>query len=219
MRLCALDLDGTLVDSAGDICRHVNATLQAMGQPVREQTEIRRHIGRGAQLLMRGLLPNASDNEIHSATDDYRRRYQAAPLVECVLYPGAVELLQRLKAAGVPMALVTNKPQEIAVAMLEQLGVLPLFSSVQGAVEGRAHKPDPAGIRAAAELVGAEPSTTVMVGDSVVDLDTAVAFGCAFQGVAHGIDAGMGLRARGIRLCEGLEMVGQEVLATGGGSS
>jgi phosphoglycolate phosphatase len=211
-----LDLDGTLVDSASDICRHINATLAASGRAVLQEQHIRPHIGRGALALMRSLVPDATPAILDELTQDYRRRYQQAPLVECVLYPGAVELLTALHGAGILTALVTNKPQEIAQAMLEQLGVSRWFSSVQGALDGRAHKPDPEALRQACVAAGASVETTVMVGDSVVDLETALAFGCGFVGVGHGIDGGAGLRARGVSLCEGLAQVGQRVLAPSG---
>ncbi|MEW5848895.1 MAG: HAD-IA family hydrolase [Myxococcota bacterium] len=197
VRLCALDLDGTLVDTVGDICFHANHALRELGLREQDEPTVRGCVGHGARELMSGLL-REHQHLLDRAVRIFQASYEADPAGHSALFDGARELLEDLRARGVAAAVVTNKPRHISVRVLESLGVLPLLASVEGAAEGLPFKPDPTLLRRAADAVGAHASRTVMVGDSLVDVDTAAAFGCAFVGVGHGMDHGAGIRGRGL---------------------
>ncbi|MBI5493650.1 MAG: HAD family hydrolase [Deltaproteobacteria bacterium] len=208
--VAAFDLDGTLVDTAADICLHVNGALSDAGRaPLPEET-IRPFIGRGAANLVQRVTQGAGDDVAAQVLAGFRRRYLERPVVSSSVYPGAADALRRLGERGVRRVVVTNKPHEVSVRVLELLGLAPLLERIRGATEGVPHKPAPQMLAAAVAPAG--PSSTVMVGDSVVDLETALAFGARFVGVAHGMDRGAGLAGRGIALEQTLSGVAERVL-------
>jgi phosphoglycolate phosphatase len=95
------------------------------------------------------------------------------------LYPGTATALGALREAGVALGICTNKPDAIARELLQALGLTHAFGFVQGWEEGMAKKPDPAGMRRVLQELGAAPSASFMVGDSVTDVETACAAGLA----------------------------------------
>jgi phosphoglycolate phosphatase len=170
------DLDGTLVDSLGDLAAAVRKTLQEQGHPNPEAFSpqaVRPHVGRGARFLIAGVMAEAwgepvgaiDDAEVDKTLRHFRENYEAGLFAHTRPYAGIPEVLQALKKAGTPMAVTTNKPSALARQVVDKL--LPGFFDVILGPEDAAHKPDPAMLFEAAKRLGHPP--LCLVGDSTVD--------------------------------------------------
>jgi phosphoglycolate phosphatase len=185
-RLVVFDLDGTLVDSAGDLAASVNAMLERLAPGTHPLPElvVRGFIGEGARLLVsrsldRALLPHAPDDALAVFLDCYRARL----LDTTRPYPGVVEALDAL--AGHTLAVLTNKPGDLSRALLAGLGLGGRFARVYGSGD-LPRKPDPAGLARLMAETGAGAASTVMVGDSAIDVLTGRAAGVFTVGVRYG---------------------------------
>jgi len=182
LRLAIFDLDGTLVDSLDDLTTSVNHALRLAGLPLRSRDEVRTFVGDGARpLIARSVGDHRERMEEVLAT--WRVYYEEHLLDQTRAYPGIVEVLSRARC---PLAVQTNKPGAMARRILEGLGLLTRFAVVLGGGEAPP-KPDPGGVRAILDKVGARAENAVLVGDTAVDFATARNAGVAFVGVSWGI--------------------------------
>jgi len=177
------DLDGTLADTLVDLAAALNRTLGELDLPPHPPDTVRTMLGGGlGKLLDRGLAAHGTTLEA-AAQDAALLRllelYAANPAEQSRLYPGAAKALDALDAAGIAGGLCTNKPEAIARDLLRALGIADAFGAIVGGDTGFAKKPDPAGLEHVVASLGAEPSATIMVGDSVTDVNTARAAGLA----------------------------------------
>lgn len=200
LRLLVFDLDGTLIDSAQDLCNSVNATLKEFDRQPLPDPAIASFVGNGAPMLVRRSLALAS-NESPEALDEelfrkayafFLKYYREHELDFTYAYEGVLEALEALKElhdapGGKPrtMAVLTNKPARPARGICEGLGLASYFLHIYGGDSFAMKKPDPLGLRALMEETGAGPEETVMVGDSYVDVVTARnagawSLGCTF---------------------------------------
>lgn len=189
----AFDLDGTLVDSAPDIQRALNAALRGAGLSVFDIDTVRGWIGDGPDaLIARALLAQGLDPADRARGVALRQAFDvatiAAPLAAGKVFDGIAELLAGLRTRC-PMVVVSNKPTPLARAVLGAAGLLPLLRAVHGADRPEQRKPAPAMLLAAAQGLGVQPQRLLMVGDSVMDLKAAQAAGCPAALVAWGYDA------------------------------
>ncbi len=189
LRLLAFDLDGTLIDSAQDLCNSVNASLREFGMNRLPDHTIACFVCNGAPMLMRrslalaagGGAPEDVDPELFDkAYAFFLQYYKEHKLDFTRAYSGvldALNALQRLREqpCGVTrqMAVLTNKPVRPARGICEGLGLAGHFFRIYGGDSFPVKKPDPLGLRSLMEEAGASPEETVMVGDSVVDVRTA----------------------------------------------
>ena len=199
LKLLVFDLDGTLIDSAQDLCNSVNATLQEFELAPLPDPAIAGFVGNGAPLLMRRALalagnrtPEALDDELfQKAYAFFLQYYRDHKLDFTYAYEGVLEALKALKQLhdqpGVKrvMAVLTNKPVRPARGICEGLGMADYFLHIYGGDSFPLKKPNPLGLRSLMEETGATPEETVMIGDSRVDVQTARnagawALGCAF---------------------------------------
>ena len=174
------DLDGTLVDSAADIAEALNDLLLENGHPVYSLAEIKRMIGEGVHRLMEkafGVEPGHDPAGVAKLADRFLALYAPRSTHLTTICEGAVELLDLLKKADIPMAVCTNKPDAAAIELLQDLGLLPYFREVIGGASGLPRKPDPASLLEAARRLGAEPGDCLMVGDAFPDAEAARAAG------------------------------------------
>lgn len=171
--LLIFDLDGTLIDSKRDLADSVNATLMWMGLPPIADEVVSSYVGSGAAVLIRRALPDASEADHARALRYFLDYYREHMLDATILYPGVRNALDRLLDAGVPMAVLTNKPVRFSIRLLAGLGLEPHFFRVYGGNSFEKKKPHPMGIDRLVAETGAGRARTVMVGDSGVDVRTA----------------------------------------------
>lgn len=188
------DLDGTLLDTIGDLAHGANLMLAELGRPVRSEAEIHSFVGKGiANLVERCLTENAqaSAAEITAAVAVFRRHYQQVNGESTRIYPGIVNVLERLRDAGRPLAVVTNKATEFTLPLLERTGLAQYFAAVVGGDTLAVKKPDPAPLQLACEQLGVRVSSALMVGDSANDALAARAAGMPVLLVRYGYSEGM----------------------------
>ena len=166
------DLDGTLIDSKRDLVQSVNATLRQMGRAELPEDLVASYVGSGAPILIsRALGESASEEERHRALRFFLAHYDAHKLDFTTEYPGVRETLEKLR--GLPMAVLTNKPVNISVRILEGLGLAGFFRAIYGGNSFATKKPDPLGANTALSELGIAAGEAAMVGDSEVDVQTA----------------------------------------------
>ncbi len=198
-RAVIFDLDGTLVDSLGDIASAMNEVLERHGFPSHPLPAYRRFVGDGMERLVRRALPPVDEETVARVLEDMRGTYARHALRTTRPYPGVPDLLDRLAARGVPFAVLTNKPHDAAVAMVRALLGRWRFAAVRGAVPGRPRKPDPAGALEIARRLGVAPEGCLFVGDTPTDMATAGAAGMVPVGVLWGFRTEPELRGAGAR--------------------
>ena len=184
-RALLFDLDGTLVDSRGDIAAACNAALVAHGRTALPLVTVTPMIGDGARLLItRALAASAAPGDAPAPLDEalasFHAYYVAHPCVRTTLLPGAREVLETRD--GLPRALVTNKPREVTLALLDALGLRTTFDAVWAGGDG-ALKPAPDGVRWALERVGVTGDAAWMIGDGPQDIGAGKAAGCVTVGI------------------------------------
>ena len=174
LELIVFDLDGTLVDSRKDIANAANATIESFGGKPIPDEDIVGMVGEGSALLVRRALRAAGvASDAHGALETFLRFYERGLLNHTRPYPGMENALTQLHNAGVAMAVLTNKPQRATDGVLDGLGLRGFFRDVIGGDTAFGRKPDPAGLLELIGRAGARPETTLLVGDSRVDLQTA----------------------------------------------
>ena len=180
------DLDGTLIDSRRDITTAINRMREGYGLPPLALEQVVRMVGEGARVLIEravgGELPAA---EIAPALKTYLAYYDEILLDTTRAYPGVPEMLSAL-AEAFPLALLSNKGEAPSRRILDGLGLAPFFRVVLGGDSLPSRKPDPAGLRLAAERLGVVPEELVLIGDTWVDAETARNAGSRFGLVLWG---------------------------------
>jgi len=186
--LVIFDLDGTLADTKLDLANAVNAARRKLRLPDLDNEVIYRYVGDGARMLVRRALgPGFSEEDVDRALEHFSRHYRDHLLDNTRLYPGVKESLERLKAHGVRMAVLTNKPVSFAEGVLQGLGVSDYFFRVLGGDSMEEKKPDPAGVALLPREAGVPAERALLVGDSSVDVLTARNAGIAVCGVTYGL--------------------------------
>ena len=196
------DLDGTLTKSHPGILHCVELSLQELGKPVPPQEELRRFIGPPlwfSYTRFCGLSPEEADKGVEL----YRRRYKEGGYLECSVYPGALALLEELRAAGCRLAVATAKPAKMARAVCEHFGILERVDFLSGNREDEKGEGKAWLIEAACKALEVPVSRAVMIGDTKYDREGAEGAGAAFVGAAYGygsreeLTAGRSLGAAG----------------------
>ena len=176
------DVDGTLVDSAADICGAIQGVLRQTGiKPVTDQF-LRRYIGRHLIDLFQDLLPGVEPSQMDGMLLDYRTTYAARDHRETKAYAGVVETLASLKGRK---STATTKGTPTTRIVLERFGMLPYFDHVQG-TDGFPAKPKPDVIFKALAGLNAQPSACLFIGDSPADMEAAKNAGVRSCAVTYG---------------------------------
>ena len=187
MKLLIFDLDGTLIDSKIDLVHSVNATRAHMNLAPISSDLVGTYVGSGAPVLVRRALgPDSSEADVQRALSYFLDYYREHMLDNTYVYPGVREALDRLHDAGLPMAVLTNKPVRFSQALVQGLGLGSHFFRIYGGNSFEQKKPDPVGILTLLEESGAAKERTIMVGDSNVDVRTARNAQVTACGVTYG---------------------------------
>ncbi len=197
--LLAFDLDGTLIDSSGDIAWSANRTLSDCGYEPQSPDSVRGKIGSGVVVLLERLMPEESPERITEAKDLFLKYYAGHLVVDTYLYPGVMETLAHFRDLGKSMAIVTNKPRAFADRILGELGLGPFFGVVAGGDTFPNRKPHPEPLEEVMRACGVEPARTVFVGDSLIDAETGLRAGVFTVGVSYGF-GGTGVGAAGFNI-------------------
>lgn len=171
------DLDGTLLDSLADIANSANEVLASCGFPTHSHDAFRRFVGDGVSMLFTRALPVAAQQietiarcvELHRVAYSRRWNDQSRP------YPGVFELLSMLNARGVRLAVLSNKPQPFTEKCVGEFFPETRFEIVLGQREGVPRKPDPAGAVEILQRLNLPAAKVAFLGDSDVDMQTAIA--------------------------------------------
>ncbi len=204
--LVLYDLDGTLVETAPEICDAVNDVLRGLGWPEAREEQVARWIGHGTVALLLNAAAQASgiDAKTLDGSDrmaEIRSAYDACYEARCGtrsrLYPGVRETLAAFRSHGIRQAIVTNKEGRYTERVL---AVHDLATSVDHVISGDSlpvKKPDPAGILACLDKFGVAPDRAVFVGDSSIDAATARNAGITAWLFPHGYNMGEPITSAG----------------------
>ncbi len=193
------DLDGTLVNTIDDLRLACEKLLNAHGIRASWTVEdYKNFVGSGARLLVQRAFNNTVDGrELDRLYDEFKRIYNAIKLDHAHVYDGISDVLVKLKKSGRRLVVCTNKPHIAAVGMINALFDEGIFDLVQGALDDKPKKPDPALPNEMLSALNIKPEHAVWLGDSDVDIKAAKNLGCPGIGVAWGyrsaqslIDAG-----------------------------
>lgn len=198
-----VDLDGTMVDTLGDFVVALNLMLGDLPSPYRharmERATVARLVGKGSEHLIKSVLSavDADDQEplFQLAWTSYQRHYLAINGQHALVYPGVNAGLEQLKARGLKLACLTNKPTAFARALLELKGLDKFFAVTYGGDAFERKKPDPLPLLKACEALGSLPHRTLMIGDSSNDASAARAAGCPVLLVTYGYNHGQPIHA------------------------
>ncbi|MFW5807214.1 MAG: HAD family hydrolase [Spirochaetota bacterium] len=182
------DLDGTLLHTLPDIRDAMNGVLADWSLPRYEIDDYRRMVGWGIEYLAELVVPEDRREmvDIGALAAELKQAYRSYPVKGTVPFDGVRELIDELHGAGMPMAILSNKAQEITDNIVRTVFGEGLFSVVYGARDDLPRKPDPAAARRIASELGVEPHRMVFVGDSAIDMETAQVAGMLPIGVAWG---------------------------------
>ena len=175
-RLIAFDLDGTLVDSRRDLADSANELLVELGGSPLPEDAIARMVGEGAAVLVRRALIAAGVREAGTALQRFLAIYDTRLLRHTRVYAGMEGVVRFAGTLG-RVAVLTNKPLAPSERILEGLGIREHFDFVVGGDGGLPRKPDPSSLQALIHEAGASAATTMLVGDSAIDHETAVRAG------------------------------------------
>jgi phosphoglycolate phosphatase len=186
--LAVFDLDGTLVDSIGDLADAMNAVLQDLGHPAHPRDDYRFLVGDGIEILVRRALPPEviEATNIASVVQQMRREYSTRWTATTRPFPEIPELLVELHARKIRTTVLSNKPDSPTREIVGELFPNNPFAIVRGALDGIPLKPDPTAALEITTSLGVSPQQSVFVGDTAVDMATGVNAGMRSVGVSWG---------------------------------
>jgi phosphoglycolate phosphatase len=200
VRAALFDLDGTLADTLADIAGAVNEVLAARGLPVHPVRDYLGFVGEGARRLVERALPEDRQALVVEVLGEYHDAYAARLTRETRLYPGIAGMLDGLVAAGIPIAILSNKQDAFTRAVAEALLSAWPFRVIYGERVGVPRKPDPTAALEIARRLEISPEHCAFVGDTAIDMKTATASGMYGIGVPWGFRPREELIASGARV-------------------
>jgi phosphoglycolate phosphatase len=182
------DLDGTLLDTLDDLADAANAALAHYGFPGHGTSAYKYFVGDGLSILIERILPekNRTKAEISACMDIFLQMYGRLWDVKSKPYAGIPEMLQQLRAAGLQLGILSNKPHAFTQLCVQRYFGADTFAWIYGQREGTPKKPDPAGALEIAALMQLEPREIAYVGDTSTDMRTGNQAGMLTIGVLWG---------------------------------
>lgn len=199
IRAVLVDLDGTLMDTAPDLAAAANGMRAESGLPPLPVERIATFVGKGADVLVHRALTDALEGiapaeRFGAARDAFYRHYHRVNGTAAVLFDGARDALAQLRAAGLRLACVTNKPREFTVPLLARMRLDVAFDAIVAGDDVPQKKPHPALLLAACAALGVPAPQAVMIGDSINDALAARAAGMPVLLVETGYNEGEPVR-------------------------
>lgn len=189
IRCCIFDLDGTLLNTIEALTFTTNLTLEHFGYPPVDETHVKQFVGDGYKVLIERALKHSGDEQLVHYEEGLRV-YTEVFAKHCMYhvrpYEGIPELLEQLKAKGIRIAVLSNKPHERTVENIETIFGKGYFDIVAGEQLGIPKKPDPAGVRRILEQFGETPEHCLYFGDTNTDMKTGLGAGLITVGVTWG---------------------------------
>ncbi len=171
------DLDGTLIDSARDMCVAVSRVLADHGLPAISDEDARLFMGEGSKITMRRAFAKngrtLDDTQASAVTREFVRYYEADPVRYTTAFDGVAEVVARLDRLGLKQGVCTNKFENPARMILKDLKLMPPIADVAGADTFTVRKPDPGHILQLIDRIGGTRARAVMIGDSIHDVEAA----------------------------------------------
>tara|TARA_R110002095_G_scaffold100509_2_gene88383 strand:+ start:276 stop:995 length:720 start_codon:yes stop_codon:yes gene_type:complete len=198
----AIDLDGTLVNSAPDLAAAANRLLRKLSRPNLTQEHVQALIGDGIDALFDRVLASGSGtyrslDERTVLRGEFKRSYRERIFARGGLYAGVTDGLTALRRLRLPIAVVTNKPSEFTRPLLSAAGLESWFDPILCADDAALRKPAPAMLETLGREWGIPPHKLLLVGDSTTDIATARAAGCVVAAVDYGYEPRHALVAAG----------------------
>jgi phosphoglycolate phosphatase len=196
------DLDGTLLNTLEDLADSMNCVLERNRMPPHPPSAYRYFVGDGVEMLVRRALPFevADADEFQRFVREMKTEYSLRWAEKTRPYKGVPEMLEAFSAAGLDMAVLSNKPNDAARQIVRQFLPEAPFRLVIGATPEKPKKPDPAVALEIAGRLRLPPERFIFVGDSSIDMRTAVAAGMFPAGVLWGFRTGEELIAAGAKM-------------------
>lgn len=190
IRSVTIDLDGTLLDTVPDLAAAANAMLREMGRRECDTTTIAGFIGRGIPKLVERCLPDLDAAAVEQAQDIFRRHYAIENGRHATVFPGVMEGLQAFRAAGLPLAVITNKAAAFTEPLLAATQLAMWFNFAVSGDSLPEKKPHPMQLLHACQRMGTAPDENLHIGDSRHDAVAARAAGCPVFIVPYGYNEG-----------------------------
>lgn len=199
-RACIFDLDGTLVNSLRDIAEALNDCLGLLGLPVHPEDAYRYMVGEGVPTLCRRAIGGSHPHLVARLIELARPRYRVRPMTHTHPYPGIAALVERLHGGGVPLAVLSNKPDEITRAMVAAFFPRGEFREVHGYRAEALRKPDPTVALRIAAALECPAGDAWLIGDTPTDVETAQRAGMRCVAVTWGFRTRADLAAAGAEI-------------------
>jgi len=177
IKLCVFDLDGTVMDTLSSIAYFVNYTLKEMGFEEIEKEHFKYFAGKGRTVLLEKSLNHIgkyTDENLKTAISIYDKAYEGNSMYLTKPFDGIIEAVRKIKESGRKIAVLSNKPDNVTKAVVEEVFGKGFFDHIQGQTEDVPMKPNPVGFLKIAEKFGMDISECVMVGDTNIDIGTGV---------------------------------------------
>jgi len=195
------DLDGTLLDSVQDLADATNTALRACNLPEHPVHAYKYFVGDGFEMLIQRATPDDTDPKLqHCVMQQAREVYRQNWAHTSKPYEGIPEMLEELQRRGIPLAVLSNKPHEFTLLTMRHFFPSIRFTRIQGSPPGLSAKPDPVLAHMMLQELGLEAQRVLLMGDTSVDMMTAVNAGMFPVGVLWGFRTEKELRRHGARL-------------------
>jgi len=183
-QLFVFDFDGTLVDTRRDITDSVNRVLEELNLRTLDRETLFTFIGKGVNHLMDRSLEGTGFGDLPRAVEAFMQHYEAHLMDQTALFPNCRETLDHFSSR--PRTILSNKPTRFITRILDALDCRAPFATIIGGDRMAAKKPDPAGLHHLMQQHRVRPEDTLMVGDSLVDIETGKRAGVRTCGVTYG---------------------------------
>lgn len=185
--IVGFDLDGTLIDTSGDLAAAVNYAIGTIGRPPFPVAAIHPFVGKGAKVMLQRALDASGgydDDTLATLLPILLDYYEQNLAIHSIPYPGLLAAMDALTEAGVALAICTNKAERFTIPLMHQIGLSDRFAAIVGGDTVGVAKPDPAPIREMIARAGG--GRTIFIGDTINDIAGAKNAGIANVAVGFG---------------------------------